>query len=210
MIFADRHDAGAKLAEALKKYSRIPQSIILGLPRGGVVVAFEVAKALTLPLDIICPRKVGSPYNKELALGAVTDSGTGYFNEEIIESLDIDQEYLQSEIEKEKRVSAQRMRLYRGSKPPINLENKTVILVDDGIATGATMKAAIQATKDLGAIKTVVAVPIGPAHTISELFDLADDVVCLSTPSHFMAVGQFYEDFSPTEDEEVITLMHSL
>ncbi len=210
MIFSDRHEAGLKLAEALKKYANTPQTVVLGLPRGGVVVAYEVAKKLNLPLDIICPRKVGAPFNKELALGAVTDSGTGYFNEEIIDSLGVDQEYLQSEIEKEKLVSAQRMRLYRGSKLPLSLENKTIILVDDGIATGATMKAAIQATKDLGAIKTVVAVPIGPAHTISELFDLADDVVCLGTPTHFMAVGQFYDDFSATEDEEVVTLLQSL
>lgn len=210
MIFADRHDAGQQLGNSLLKYSNLPHTLVLALPRGGVVIGHEIAKILNLPLDIICPRKVGAPYNKEIALGAVTDTGTGYFNQEIIAASHVDPEYLASEIAKEKLVSAKRMRLYRGNKPPLNLENKTVIIADDGIATGATMKAAIQSCKDMGAIKIIVAIPVGPPSTISEIFDLADDVICLQTPTFFMAVGQFYDEFEATEDDEVISLLQPL
>ncbi len=210
MIFEDRHHAGKELVKALKPYNKAPNTLVLGLPRGGVVVAYEVADALKLPLDIICPRKVGAPYNSELALGAVTHTGEGFYNEELILELGVSQKYLQSEIENQKKISAQRMKLYRANRPPLNLEGLNVLLVDDGLATGATMKAAIISAKAQNAAKVIAAIPVGPPHTLDEISTMADEVVCLSAPTHFYAVGQFYNNFVGTEDEEVLDLLSKI
>lgn len=207
MIFQDRSDAGKKLLPHLLQYEKAPNTIVIALPRGGVVTAYEVAQGLHLPLDIVCPRKIGAPYNPELALGAVTHTGAHFFNEDIIRQLEVSKAYLTQEIEKEKQVSLKRQLLYRKNKPPLDIHGKTVILVDDGLATGATMKAAIQWVKEQKAKKVVVAIPVAPPDTLKEVELLVDEVVCLYAPTFFSAVGQFYEDFRQTTDEEVMALL---
>lgn len=207
MIFKSRLEAGKRLAEALKAYNNSSDAIVIGLPRGGVVLAAEIAKELNIPLDIICARKIGAPYNPEFGIGAISESGGLFLDNDTIENLDIDPEYIQNEIKSQKKESARRANLYRGERLPLNLKNKIVILVDDGIATGATMKASIQTAKQLNAKKIIVAVPVAPPDTLTEIKELTDEVVCLSAPSFFMAVGQFYEQFEQTTDDEVIQLM---
>lgn len=207
-MFQNRQDAGKKLATALKKYRNKENVIVIGLPRGGVVTAFEVANYLHAPLDVICPRKVGAPLNSELALGAITDSGIGFFNEDLIKNIGVRKDFLENACQREQETSRQRMALFRKDRPPLQFEGKTVILVDDGIATGATMKAAILSLKGLHAAKIVVAVPVSPPDTISEIKTMCDEVICLDMPWFFQAVGQFYQDFAQTEDAEVIKLLH--
>lgn len=209
-MFADRSDAGQKLAETLIAYEKQADTLVIGLPRGGVVVAYEVAKRLAIPLDIICPRKVGAPFNHELAIGAVTETGQGMMNADLINRLHIPQAYIDQESAKEAEVAKKRLSLYRAGHPPRVLKNKTILLVDDGLATGATMKAAIQTAKAEGAKKLVVAVPVAPQDTMEEIQKLVDEVMVLYAPNSFGAVGQFYEQFAGTEDEEVIDLMKKL
>ena len=207
MMFRDRYEAGRKLVPALKKYENQKDAIVIGLPRGGVVTAYEVARHLHLPLDIVCPRKVGSPYNPELAIGAVTHTGACFFNDDIIRQLEVSKDYMAREVAKEKKVSEQRQQTYRKGRPPLDIKGKIVILVDDGLATGATMKAAIQWVRSEKANQVVVAVPVSPPETLVEVEAMADDVVCLYAPPFFQAVGQFYENFSQTTDEEVLQLL---
>lgn len=206
-MFYDRKDAGRQLVSCLEKYRNQPDTVVIGLPRGGVVTAYEVANDLGLPLDVIFPRKVGAPYSHELALGAVTETGEGAFNEGLIAQLGVSQQYLQREIEKEKQVAQKRLEVYRKICPKISLKGKTVILIDDGLATGATMKAAIKSVKAEGVKFLVVAVPVSPPDTFYEIRGMADEAIAIETPSFFQAVGQFYEDFTPTEDEDVINLL---
>lgn len=206
-MFLDRHDAGKQLASHLAKYKGQKDVVVLGLPRGGVVLAYEVAKALQQPLEVICPRKVGAPSNPELALGAVTETGDGFFNRNLIASLGVTDKFLEQECAKEKERARQRLALYRKDRPALDLKGKTVILVDDGLATGATMKAAIQSVRGLKAAKIVVAVPVAPPDTAAEIKAMADEFVCLDTPWQFHAVGQFYRDFGQTDDSEVIELL---
>lgn len=205
-MFHDRIDAGKKLAAALLTYKGAKKTVVLGLPRGGVVTAYEVAKALQLPLDILVPRKLGAPNNPELAIGAIAGSGI-VLDRGIIEQLDVTESYIQAEIEKQIKEAERRLALFRKGKPPQDYRGWTAILVDDGIATGSTMRASIAALKKMHAAKIVVAVPVGPPDTISDLKKDVDAIVCLSTPSSFMAVGQFYERFQQTEDEEVIQIL---
>jgi putative phosphoribosyl transferase len=207
MPFKDRHEAGQKLAKVLLSYKRQPCTIVLGLPRGGVVTAFEIAKALELPLDVICPRKIGAPHNPELGVGAITESGVCFLNEHLIQELDVPHVYLEAEIEKERQLAQQRAVLYRKNRPPLQIKDSTVILVDDGLATGGTMKVAIQAVKAQKAAKVIVAVPVSPPDTLDEIKALVDQVFCLESPALFYAVGQFYDNFSQTEDQEVIELL---
>src|SRR5262245_22826224 len=197
-MFRNRVDAGKNLAPLLAKYKEVPNIIVIGLPRGGVVVAYEVAQSLQAPLDVICPRKVGAPHNPELALGAVTETGEGYFNEELVQQLQVPRSYLEQEIAKEKERATKRLALYRKNRPALQLSGKTVILVDDGLAAGATMKAAIMAEKKQTVAVTVVAVPVAPPDTAEEIRLMVDDFICLQTPSLFQAVGQFYEEFEQT------------
>lgn len=208
MRFHDRKDAGKKLVPLLKKYANDPHAIVIGLPRGGVVTAFEVASGLHLPLDIICPRKIGAPFNPELAVGATTETGEAIFNEELLAQLDISEDYISRQIEKEKLVAQRRLEIYRKGRPPLDLEDKTVILVDDGLATGATMKAAIKSVRAGGASIVVVAVPVSPPDTFQEIEGMVDEAVAIDTPAFFAAVGQFYDRFDQTEDEEVIALLN--
>ncbi len=207
MMLADRQSAGKLLVRFLEKYRDNKQAIVLGLPRGGVVVAFEIAYALHLPLDVICPRKVGAPFNPELAIGAVTETGQGIFNHRLIKALGVSEKFLLEAIEKEKQQAQRRLSIFRKNRPPRELKDKIVILVDDGLATGATMKAAIQSVRVEGAKKIVVAVPVAPEDTLKEIQLETDEVVCLDTPPFFEAIGQFYQDFSQTEDEEVLELL---
>jgi putative phosphoribosyl transferase len=205
-LFADRVDAGRRLASALKalvdKYA-----IILAIPRGGVIVGYEIAKTLDLPLDVIIPRKIGAPGNPELAIGAITEDGTVLLDNKLIQYLQVSKEYIEKESKTQKLEIQRRMKLYRGDIPYPSLKNREVILVDDGIATGSTMKAALASVRKRGAKTVVIAIPVGPPSTIRELEKEADRVVCLHTPESFYAIGQFYENFTQTQDEEVTRLL---
>lgn len=208
-MFINRIDAGEKLAAKLGFYRRRVNGVVVGLPRGGVPVAYRIAQKLHLPLDVVCPRKIGAPSNKEFAIGAITESGIGLFDRKTIEQLGISEDYIRQEVEKEKRIAEQRISIYRKGRPPRNFNQKCVLLVDDGLATGATMKAAIESIRLEQPEEIVVAVPVSPPDTLQEIAVLADQVVCLQAPAFFQAVGQFYQDFSPTEDDEVISLMRA-
>jgi putative phosphoribosyl transferase len=205
MLFQDRVDAGRQLSKKLLSFKGDPDLIVLGLPRGGVVVAAEVAQALQAPLDIVVPRKVGHPENPELAIGAISEEGERVFQDTFL-SL-ISEEYLRSEIEKEKKEAQRRLKVYRGDHPPLTLKNKTAILVDDGIATGATMRAGILSARRKGAQRVTVAAPVVAPDTLRVLRGEADDVVFLDAPESFGAVGMFYLSFEQTSDDEVIEIL---
>ncbi|NGX58599.1 MAG: putative phosphoribosyl transferase [Chlamydiae bacterium] len=207
MYFKDRTDAGRQLAEHLLNYEKVPDGIVIGLPRGGVVLAVEVAKRLDLPLDVVCPRKIGAPMNPEFAIGAITETGEGIFNKEAIDYLAVSDEYIKETVEYEKQQAQRRLILYRPGMPPRDLKDKVVIIVDDGLATGSTMKAAIKSIKAEGAKQIVAAIPVSPTDTYAEIREMVDDTVCLSTPPMFQAVGQFYEQFMSTQDDDVVEIM---
>jgi putative phosphoribosyl transferase len=205
-FFVDRVDAGKRLALALKDFSR-ENGVVLAIPRGGVVVGFEIAQLLSVPLDVIIPRKIGAPDNPELAIGAIAEDGTVILDDHLITYLGVTREYLQEELERQKHEIGRRLKLYRQDPSYPNLKKLDVIVVDDGIATGSTMKAALASVKNRGAASVTVAVSVGSPSTIGELEKMADRVVCLYTPEFFQAIGEFYEDFSQTSDEEVIGLL---
>ena len=205
--YRDRAHAGVFLAEALSSYQSHENVVVIALPRGGVPVAYEVAKRLHLPLDITYPCKIGAPGNPEFAIGAITEDGQGIFHEDVIASLSVSKNFLKKAIQEKKEQAQQRLKLYRSGRPPLDVNGKIVLLVDDGVATGATMEAAIKSLRSLSAQKIVVVVPVGPPDSMAKLESIADEVVCLATPQSFYAVGQFYEEFGQTSDEEVISLM---
>jgi predicted phosphoribosyltransferase len=204
--FSDRIDAGRRLAAALKD-AVSKDAIVLAIPRGGVVVGFQVAQALNIPLDLIIPRKIGAPNNPELAIGAVTEDGTIILDDKLVEYLQVPKEYVKEESERQRLEIERRSRLYRGDTPYPSLKNHQVVIIDDGVATGSTMKAAVVSVRKRGAKTVLVAVPVGPHSTVEELKKEADDVVCLHKPEPFYAIGQFYEDFSQTSDEDVRRLL---
>ncbi len=204
--FADRIDAGKRLASALADFHG-KNAAVLAIPRGGVVVGYEIASALVLPLDVIIPHKLGAPNNPELAIGAIAEDGSTVLDENLITYLGVDRGYIQEESERQKQEIARRIKLYHQGVAPLELKGKDVIIVDDGIATGATVKAALVSVKNHGAKSLTVAVPVGPPQTIQDLKRLADRVVCLYMPEFFQAIGQFYDDFSQTNDDEVIRLL---
>ncbi|MBD3359672.1 MAG: phosphoribosyltransferase [Candidatus Buchananbacteria bacterium] len=207
MTFKNHQEAGQKLAQELKEFKNQKDTIIIALPRGGVVNAFEIAKELNLPLDLVVPRKIGAPGHEEYAIGAITESGEGIFNQSAIDSLNIGQEYLNKKITEEKKEAERRLKTYRPDRPALNLKNKTVIIVDDGIATGLTMQAAIKSVKEKQPKKIIVAVPVSAKDSLKKIKELVDQVICLHTPFFFGAVGAFYETFEQTPDEKVIELM---
>ena len=207
MIFKDRADAGQKLIAELTEFKDQKNTILLALPRGGVVVAFAIAKELNLPLDLVVPRKIGAPGHEEYAIGAITETGEGIFDQEEIKSLNVEQEYLDKKVEQEKKEAERRLKTYRQDRPPLNLTNKTVIIIDDGIATGLTMQAAIKSVKQKKAEKIIVAVPVSAKDSLKKIKEQVDQVICLDAPLFFGAVGAFYENFGQTEDQEVIDLM---
>ena len=205
-LFANRVEAGRRLASALAAFVG-KDGIVLAIPRGGVVVGFEVARALGLPLDVIVPRKIGAPDNPELAIGAMTEDGTTILDDKLVSYLGISEAYIKRESENQKLEIERRLKLYRGDVPRPDLKNREVVIVDDGIATGSTMKAALASVRKSGARKVVVAIPVGPPSTIKELEKQADRVVYLYTPESFYAIGEFYEDFAQTENGEVTELL---
>ncbi|HIE12438.1 MAG TPA: phosphoribosyltransferase [Desulfotomaculum sp.] len=208
-MFADRVDAGRRLAERLtgREY---PKGLVLAIPRGGVVVGAEIARALGLPLDIIIPRKIGAPYNPELAIGAVTQDGTAIFNEELLRHFSLTQAAKDKLVAEAVAETNRRMRLYRGDKPVMSWHSRTIILTDDGIATGFTVTAALRSLRKADPERIVLAVPVAPPDTLDLLRPEVDELVCLLVPEIFMAVGQFYYHFEQTSDQEVISLLKEL
>ncbi len=207
MIFQDRIEAGRALAWALRDYARRPDVIVLALPRGGVPVAFEVARELGAPLDVFVVRKLGTPGQEELALGAIASGGTRVLNNEVVDNLRISREAIDAVSRREQAELERRERQFRGEKPPLDVSGKTVILIDDGLATGSTMRAAIAALRAKGPARIVVAVPVAAASTCDRLRFEADEMICLFAPEEFYAVGEWYRDFSQTTDEEVRELL---
>lgn len=199
----DRKDAGEKLAQRLKAYAGREDVVVVALPRGGVPVAYEIATGLGVPLDILVVRKLGVPGQEELAMGAIASSGGRVLNREIVDTLMISDEVIEAESAREQQEITRRLRAYRGDKPPLNVQEKTVILTDDGVATGATLRAALAALRMQQPAKIIVAVGVAPPETYREIIEEADELVCLYKPDPFIAVGIWFADFSPTTDEEV-------
>ena len=205
-MFLDRVEAGQKLAEKLLKYKEMGP-IVLAIPRGGVVVASEVASALSCDFDLVIPRKIGAPNNPELAVGALAKEGAVILNKELTKSLNISPDYLREEIEKQVIEIKRRRQKYLGDRSSIDLRGKTVILVDDGLATGYTSLAAIKAVREDKPEKVVLAVPVAPREAIERLKTEVEELICLETPELFFAVGQFYYDFAQTTDEQVVEIL---
>jgi len=205
--FADRFDAGRELAKRLTSYREQKDTVVLALPRGGVPVAYEVATRLRLPLDVFIVRKLGVPGSEELAMGALASGGLRVLNEELLVQLPHARELVEKVTVRESAEIERREREYRDGRPPRPLEACTVILVDDGVATGATMRAAVQALRRQNVAKVVVAFPVGAPQTCAELNKEADETVCISQPDSFYAVGQYYRDFSQITDQEVRQLL---
>ena len=205
--FSNRTEAGRLLAEKLLKYAGRAEVIVLGLPRGGVPVAFEVAQRLGVPLDVFIVRKLGVPGFEELAVGAIASGGVRVLNEDVLRALPNADETIQSITARETAELERREQSYRNGRPAPELRDRIVILVDDGLATGATMRAAVKALRHRGAAKIVVAVPVGPPDTCREFEDEADETICATIPEFFQAVGQYYQDFSQTSDDEVRDLL---
>lgn len=208
MMFKSRRDAGQRLAARLLSY-KDEHPVVLALPRGGVPVAYEVARALQAPLDVIVVRKLGAPGQPELGIGAVVDGDhpRSVLNEDVVRALAVSDDYLQHEVALELREIRRRQELYRRGRQPEAVEGRTAIVVDDGIATGGSMRAALRGVRRARPNRLVLAVPVAPVETIESLQAEADEVVCLSMPPFFHAVGQFYGDFRQTSDEEVIELL---
>jgi predicted phosphoribosyltransferase len=209
-VFRDRAQAGRRLAERLLQWQWLaaaPDLVVLGLPRGGVPVAAEVADELLAPLDVFLVRKLGVPGHEELAMGAIAPGGVRVLNDDVIASLGIDQAMIEEVAGQEAAELDRRLRAYRDDRPPLSLTGRTVVLVDDGLATGASMRAAVRAIRAAVPANLVVAVPVGAESTCSSLTEVADRVLCLETPEPFHAVGSWYEDFSQTTDDEVRRLL---
>jgi putative phosphoribosyl transferase len=206
-IFRDRRDAGKTLAAALGAYANRDDVVVLGLPRGGVPVAFEVALALSAPLDVFVVRKLGVPGHEEWGFGAIATGGVRVLDIDVIDRLRLADSVVEEITAREASELARRERLYRDDRPAPDVTGKTVVVVDDGLATGSTMRAAVEALRGLGPGRIVAAVPTGARKTCEELSFDADEVVCATWPESFYAVGQHYEDFSPTTDEEVCRLL---
>jgi putative phosphoribosyl transferase len=202
-LFRDRTEAGRLLAGMLGEYANREDVLILGLPRGGVPVAFEVARALKAPLDIFIVRKLGLPTNEELAMGAVASGGVRVLNDEVVRSFGVAESVIEAVAEKEQIELKRRESLYRGDNPMPEAVDKTILLVDDGIATGSTMRAAVAALRQKHPAQIVVAVPVAPPSTCEDLQAEADEVICVATPQPFYAVGQWYKIFDQTTDRQV-------
>lgn len=204
-MFENRRTAGLELAKHLKDYYG-EDVVILAVPRGGALVASAIREKLGCQWDLIIPRKLGAPFNREIAIGAVTQDGTLLLDEEMIKYLNVSREYIEKEKKAQIEEIKRRMKLYMGDREPVPIKGKRVILVDDGIATGFTIKAAIKSIQKAGATEIVIAVPVAPSDVVEDLLEVVDRVVCLESPYPFYAVGMFYEDFHETSDSEVIEL----
>jgi predicted phosphoribosyltransferase len=207
--FADRREAGAELAAQLGEYAARNDIIVLGLPRGGVPVAYEIARALDVPLDIFIVRKLGLPGHRELAMGAIASGGIRVLNDDVVRWSGVSRTAIEEVTAEERRELERREREYRDRRPPLDLADRVVILVDDGLATGSTMKAAVEAVRQQKPARVVVAVPVGARDTCQLFERIADAVVCARTPEPFSAVGLWYRDFSETSDDEVRELLRA-
>jgi putative phosphoribosyl transferase len=205
--FRDRHDAGRQLAARLEAYAGRNDVVVLALPRGGVPVGYEVANALGAPLDVLTVRKLGVPGQTELAMGAIASGGATFLNEDVIAVKHVTDDALRKVEKRERAELERREKLYRGTRLPLEIHGKTVILVDDGIATGASMRAAVMALRSRLPARLVIAVPVAPADAVAALEQTADELVCALTSVEFFAVGQFYRDFDPTTDVDVRRLL---
>lgn len=206
-MFNDRRDAGIQLVSMLKKYKDQEGVLVLALPRGGVVTGYEIARYLNVPLDIVIVRKIGFPGQPELGIGAVSETGTVVLNQFIISTYGVSKDYIEHEISRQKEEISRRVKLYRKGKGLPDLEGKTIILVDDGVATGATIKAAITTLRKEKLTKLTVALPVAPPAMADELKQMVDEFICIETPVDFMAVGAHYRDFTQVSDEEVVELL---
>ncbi|MGB3312716.1 MAG: phosphoribosyltransferase [Nodosilinea sp.] len=207
MRFQDRADAGRQLANRLKRYANRPNVLVLGLPRGGVPVAYEVAQALDAPLDICLVRKLGVPDREELALGAIASGGVRVLNDDVVSGMNISASTIDAVAAKELQELQRRDRAYRGDRPPLDVRDRIIILVDDGIATGATMRAAISVIQPQQPAQLIVAAPVAAPSLYDELSLKVDEVVCVALPDRLTAIGYWYEDFSQTSDEDVRQLL---
>ena len=207
MLFANRREAGRILASLLRKYDDRDDVLVLALPRGGVPVGFEVAQALRAPLDVFIVRKLGVPGHDELAMGAIATEGVRVLNDDVVMSLELEPEVIDAVAAREEKELARRERLYRGARPAPDVHGRTVILVDDGLATGSTMRAAVAALRKQRPARIVVAVPVAAPETREEFKTEVDEVICAATPRMFNGVSRWYEDFCQTTDEEVHELL---
>jgi len=205
--FRDRRAAGAELAVQLAGYRKAPGLLVLALPRGGVPVAYEIAMALGAELDVLVVRKLGVPRQPELALGAIASGGATVFNDDVVGAIGVTRSHLDAIVRTERIELQRRERAYRGDRGPLNVRGRTVIVVDDGLATGASMRAAVVALRSLQPARIVVAVPVAPIETAEEFIHIADDFVCIETPRDFHSVGWWYRDFDQTQDDEVRYLL---
>jgi putative phosphoribosyl transferase len=209
-LFKDRHDAGKQLAQKLLQYKGAENTIVIALPRGGVVLGYEVSLALRLPLDVLITRKLGTPFNPELAMGALAETGYRHMNEDVLREYRVSQKEVDAEILRQKHEIDRRIQRYRGGRAIPLLKGQTVILVDDGIATGATFYASLGALLKAETARVVAAVPVAPPHAVTELTTLVDETVVLHTSEWFFGIGQFYERFPQVEDEEVIACLDEI
>ncbi|WP_321937790.1 phosphoribosyltransferase [Paraburkholderia sp. J8-2] len=208
-IFRNRADAGKQLAAALTRYAGRTDVVVLALPRGGVPVGYEVARAMRCPLDVLLVRKLGAPHNPELAMGAIASGEAIYLNDSVLRALHVSEQQVLDAIARERVELGRRELAYRGRQPPAAVEGKTVIVVDDGIATGSTMHAALNTLRTRNPKQIVVAVPVCPANSEARFESVADDFVYVMQPDWFMGIGQFYADFTQTGDDEVRTCLHA-
>ena len=205
-LFHDRTDAGRQLADLLDRED-VEADIVLAIPRGALPVARPVADELGAPLDVVVASKIGAPSNPELAIGAVASDGSSWLNDDLDEQLNVSDEYVERERDQEAENARQKLDRYRGDRDPLDLTGKRVVVVDDGIATGATARACLRQVADAGAERVILAVPIGPPDVIEDLYADADEVIAVESPPHFDAVGQFYDQFGQVSDEEAMTYL---
>jgi len=209
-LFKDRHEGGKLLAKELARYERAEDAIVIALPRGGVVVGYDICLALALPLDVLITRKLGTPWNPELAMGAIAETGYVHMNSDVMREYHVTQAQLDREMESQKSEIQRRIQRYRGGQAMASLKGKTVILVDDGIATGATFYASIGAISKQETARLVAAVPVAPPRIVAELKGLVDEVVVLYSTERFFGIGQFYEQFPQVDDEEVVASLETV
>lgn len=206
-IFHNRRDAGKQLATHLEQFQNRPDAIVLGIPRGGIVVADEIARALHVPLDVFITHKLGAPKNPELAIGAIAGDGTLVLDQPSIQQLGISEKLVEQEYAKQMREIKRRTKLFRHNKPPLVLQDKIIIVADDGIATGATVLVALIALRKQKPARLIIAAPVAPAHILPELRRHCDELVLLVTPADFYAVGYFFENFGQVEDDQVVEIL---
>lgn len=205
-MFRDRTDAGERLADTLEDHG-VEADVVLAIPRGGLPLGRVVADRLGLPLDVVAARKIGAPHNPELAIGSVASDGTVWLNDRLIDDLGVDDAYLDERTAEERAAAEEKVRRYRADRVPLELAGKAVLIVDDGVATGATTIACVRQVRNAGAERVVLAVPVGPPSTVERLGEEADEVIAVETPPHFGAVGQFYDSFAQVSDDEAMTYL---